>query len=121
MKKPDEIKRGLEYLATTDVTLKVKLAKRGLPYAYAEDVASDALAYIRELEAKIPNWISVKERLPERGYKVLTVNGHGYIRIFALWKKTEREWCWIDDAGHFNHVNDITHWMEMPELLEEEA
>ena len=65
-------------------------------------------------------WISVKERLPERGYKVLTVNGHGYIRIFALWEKAGREWCWIDEAGHFNHVNDITHWMPMPELPKEE-
>ena len=55
MKTPDEIKKGLEYLATTDVTLKAKLAKRGLPYAYAEDVASDALAYIQQLEAKAPN------------------------------------------------------------------
>jgi hypothetical protein len=56
MKTPDEIKKGLEYLATTDVTLKVKLAKCGLPYAYAEDVASDALAYIRELEAKVAEY-----------------------------------------------------------------
>ena len=39
MKTPEEIKKGLEYLATTDVTLKAKLAKRGLPYAYAEDIA----------------------------------------------------------------------------------
>lgn len=45
MKTPDEIKKGLEYLA--------KLARRGLPYAYAEDIASDALAYIQQLEAKV--------------------------------------------------------------------
>lgn len=56
MKMPDEIKKGLEYLATTDVTLKAKLAKRGLPYAYAEDIASDALTYIQQLEANLAEY-----------------------------------------------------------------
>lgn len=119
MKTPDEIKRGLEVCTGFEGCAACPYHDEGMHGCVG--LEEDALAYIQQLEAKVPRWIGVKERLPERGYKVLTVNGHGYIRIFALWKKTEREWCWIDDAGHFNHVNDITHWMEMPELPEEEA
>ena len=50
MKTPEEIKKGLEYLSITDVAQKVEAAKRGLPYAYVEDIASDALAYIQQIE-----------------------------------------------------------------------
>ncbi len=88
----------------------------------AENAARDEYnrGYVQGRKDAQPKWISVEERLPERGFKVLTVNGHGYIIIFALWKRTEREWCWINDAGHFNHCNDITHWMQLPEPPEEE-
>lgn len=121
MKTPNEIKRGLECCRGGELGCSECPYDGECHLPFANGPEADAIAYIKQLEAKVPKWISVKERLPKRGYKVLTVNGHGYIRIFALWKKTEREWCWIDDAGHFNHVNDITHWMPMPEPPKEEA
>jgi hypothetical protein len=62
-----------------------------------------------------PKWISVNGRLPADSKKILVVNGHGYISISALWRKDGSKWTWIDSAGHFNHVNDITHWMPLPE------
>ena len=52
MKTPETIKKGLEYLSITDIAEKVKRFEQGVPYAYAEDVAADALAYIQQLEAK---------------------------------------------------------------------
>ena len=51
MNSPDEIKKGLEYLSITNVAQKVEAAKKGLPYAYTEEVAADALALIQQLEA----------------------------------------------------------------------
>lgn len=56
MKTPEEIKKGLEYLSCTNVAEKVERAKRGLPYAYAEDIAADALALIHQLEAKLAEY-----------------------------------------------------------------
>ena len=54
MKKPEEIKNGLEYASTTNIARKVMLAKAGrVPYAYTEEVAADALAYIQSLEARL--------------------------------------------------------------------
>jgi len=52
MKSPDEIKKGLEYLRITNVSEKVERFKQGLPYAYTEEVAADALALIQQLEAR---------------------------------------------------------------------
>ena len=49
---PEEIKRGLEYYAETDLAKKLNACKQGLKYWYAEDVAADALAYIQQLEAE---------------------------------------------------------------------
>lgn len=50
MKKPEEIKKGLEYLSTKDVVKKMDLWKEGIAYDYAEDAAADAIAYIQQLE-----------------------------------------------------------------------
>ena len=47
---PEEIKKGLKFLGTTNVTEKVELASQGLAYAYYEDFAIDTLAYIQQLE-----------------------------------------------------------------------
>jgi len=65
-------------------------------------------------ESAQPKWISVKERLPEFERRVLVMNGHGDVFILAFWRKTENKWSWVDDAGHFKHYNNITHWMPLP-------
>ena len=60
-------------------------------------------------------WISVEERLPEDQRDILTVNGHGLIRIMGLYHKHGDKWSWVHDE-RIKHYNDITHWMPMPEL-----
>ena len=68
-----------------------------------------------------PKWISVKDRLPPYiGKKILVVNGHGNIQMLAFWKKVGNNWTWLDCDGHFNHTNDITHWMQLPKPPKEE-
>lgn len=53
MKTPDEIKRGLDAIAETDSDRRyVKVAAISASYRYFEDVAADALAYIKRLEAE---------------------------------------------------------------------
>ena len=54
MKKPEEIKKGLEYASTTNIARKVAIAKAGrMPYEYVEEAAADALAYIQQLESRL--------------------------------------------------------------------
>lgn len=65
-------------------------------------------------------WISVEERLPEDQRSVLTVNGHGEIRIMGLWSKRGDEWTWVHN-NRMMHYNDITHWLPLPEPPKEDA
>jgi len=104
-----------------------KAADAGWEYNFYKD-ALEALennsfqyetGFVKGFEAAQPKWISIKEQLPTRELRVLTINGHGLIRIFGFFKRTEKAWTWIDDAGHFNHCNDITHWMPLPEAPKE--
>ena len=66
MKKPEEIKKGLACCA------KASLEECDhCPYGNDCDIFEacnlyrDALAYINQLEARVPKWISVKDRKPE--------------------------------------------------------
>lgn len=79
----------------------------------------DAFDYIRYLEserdaalAKAPRWISVKERLPRCGERVLVTNGgsvwEAYLSISHKWVRQEFVWG-----------IDVTHWMPLPSAPKE--
>lgn len=54
------------------------------------------------------DWISVEERLPDNGEKVLTVDNEGYMIVAS----------WYELGGWFLPVcraNPVTHWMPLPE------
>ena len=78
----------------------------------------EAVQFAPSVDAE-PKWISVKERLPEDQRSVLTVNGHGEIRIMGLWSKRGDEWTWVHN-DRMMHYNDITHWMPLPEPPKED-
>ena len=112
MKSPDEIKKGLEYLATRDPAKKAELWETGIAYDWQEDAAGDALAYIQQLEARVPRWIPVEERLPENDVPVLVSakrkgwNGKEYNVVFTAFHTdgtthTEDSGCdWnLEDTG----------------------
>ena len=80
----------------------------------------DALALIEHLEserdaalAKVPKWISVKERLPRYGERVLVTNDgsvwEAYLSISHKWVRQEFVWA-----------AKVTHWMPLPEPPKEE-
>lgn len=59
------------------------------------------------------DWISVEERLPEAGERVLTLDTYGHMRDRSLY-------CFVD--GHIVFTPDglvprkhITHWQPLPE------
>lgn len=113
MKTADEIKRGLEYLRTTDVAEKVERFKMGLPYAFTEEVADDAIALIQKLEAQVHRWISVEERLPDVDVDVVLIIPRidgPCIRVGWL-RETGRWWA----AGQGLVPYEVTHWMPLPE------
>lgn len=57
-------------------------------------------------------WISVKDKLPERGVRVLTyVEGNGVFEAFINIKKV-----WLRGGIEMERwYGKVTHWMPMPE------
>ena len=78
----------------------------------------DALDYIKELEPKVPKWVSVKDRLPEhvRGNYLILLSGEIYA---AKWEYDEwnEKYAFRIDC---QIVPNITHWMKVPEPPKEE-
>ena len=114
MKSGDEIKKGLNdpihvHYHIGDIEPRLTpLAFRDLEFLHA-----DALAYIQQLEAQVPRWISVEERLPDVDVDVVLIIPRidgPCIRVGWL-RKTGRWWA----AGQGIVPYEVTHWMPMPE------
>ena len=92
----------------------------------------DAIALIERLEserdealAKVPKWISVEERLPEKlnennqmyiTEEVIGFNGEcAYIGQYKVYKYDG--YCTFFDGNYFR--DDVTHWMPLPEPPED--
>lgn len=110
MKKHDDIKKGLECCMGGS-------CEPYCPYEETVDcvrqMAEDTLAYIKQLEAQVPKWVSVKERLPEKTITACLVYADGYTRV-ADWthdKWGEDFWFYVD--GEYDP--EVTHWMPLPE------
>ena len=58
-------------------------------------------------------WISVKDRLPVVGERVLTLDKWGHIHDRALYQYMSGGVVFSPDG--MKPGNDVTHWMPMPE------
>jgi hypothetical protein len=81
-----------------------------------------SIAYARTIEPK-HEWISVKDRLPEVGQKVLVCDvdpdsDYG-IKVLSL-ECDEKGTYWDDGDGWWFEPEDMSHWMPLPEPPERE-
>lgn len=80
----------------------------------AADLIDQQAAKIKELEAKVPRWIPVTERLPEIEKRVLVLDRHGNAMVRTLR-------CLAGEKGPSFRPDGlvprkhITHWMPLPE------
>ena len=87
------------------------------------DAVWDALDYIKELEkrvtdleAKVPKWVSIKDRLPDKESMLCLVISDGDLYV--------SHWHWSGGGAWFftdgEYDCNVTHWTKAPELPKEE-
>ena len=117
---PDEIKKGLDCCSDGNIICAGNCVfdddiKLGYPDC-VKLLMTNALALIQRLEAQIPRWISVEERLPEKGMVVL-VMWHGEM---AFARYTPHRLGWYNLDTRYDSPNAVSHWMPLPEPPKEE-
>lgn len=59
---------------------------------------------------QVPQWISVKDRMPDQGARVLTYDPHRHVldmvRVNGYWRNYD---AYTDEKGY-----GVTHWMPLP-------
>lgn len=120
MKKPEEIKKGLERCPGDPGCDHCMMAS-------ACNIEAEALAYIQQLEAQVPKWISVEERLPENDRMVIgftPCDGFMFVGYYHEEKMAGYKWeKWkIITAMRSTKdmVKKVTHWMPLPEPPKED-
>lgn len=104
MKTPGEIKKGLK--ACGDGCCSACTYWDDCDYDdHHVALVTDALAYIRQLERKIPRWISVKAGLP-RSYVDVDIVYGGSIDTIGYYSSVMD--VWLDSNG--NVIESVTHW-----------
>lgn len=61
-------------------------------------------------DTNVPSWISVTERLPERGVNVIALGSRG--GVYTAQYKGSIYWHKLNAR---NHMCEPTHWMPLPE------
>lgn len=91
-----------------------------LPYAYDNHQRRkvvDEACRVTVDELRKRQWISVKDKLPDKAEDVLvcfkTLGGLSFVHI-ARYSYNE----WLMDGRSLSYSNKITHWMPMPESPE---
>lgn len=118
MKTPEEIKKWLECCSSAEIMCgECPYYEDGVD---CDGMEEDALAYIQQLEAQVPKWISVEERLPEISDVVLVIASgkprenielHDAFLIASFWGDEG----WIADGYEEWDAVNVTHWMPLPE------
>ena len=62
-----------------------------------------------DLQASMPQWIPVTERLPEVHEHVIGWQ-HGWARTAEVWRGSKGQWL----GGDFEPADEVTHWMPLP-------
>ena len=106
----EEAARKLDYEAMFD--------EGAIAASEACKIGHDALRELGAKEKPFGEWISVKDRLPETGERVLTFDKWGHIRDRELFMFKSGFICFRPDG--LVPVKDITHWMPLPEPPKED-
>ena len=71
-----------------------------------------------ELRARVPEWISVDDRLPEAGgYVVCIAKRNPFSRFMPMVARIKKN-GWANPITE-QYISEVTHWMPLPQPAEE--
>lgn len=117
---PEEIKRELRWAVFTCGSINCEdceYYESICSHTTDERLAPDALALIEHLEAKIPKWISVEERLPTK--EDATDEGKVLCILSKLYGSMAGNCRTYDWDIVKQHPVLFSHWMSFPEPIKE--
>lgn len=79
----------------------------------------EARDYLKEF-FKNREWISVKDEMPKEDVNVLVTDGSCWCGVWSLFKYSDFVDYWEDEHGNFQPLDDVTHWMKLPEPPKED-
>lgn len=120
MKTPEDVKKGLECcMKASEEACEHCPYSKGCERFEAGNLYRDALAYINQLEARAPKWISVKDRMPEIGTVVLGYAKHNPFSAYEV-MLVRNLGNGFEMIRYQEYAARITHWMPMPEPPKED-
>ena len=81
----------------------------------AADAIEELVGKTDTLQAQMPRWISVDERLPEQNEPVIAIAKSAYTHVVIAWV-IDGQWYTYNDY-HFK----VSHWMPLPEPPKDET
>ena len=67
-----------------------------------------------ELRARVPQWISVDDRLPEAGEYVVCIAKRNPFSMFMPMVARIKKNGWVNPITE-QYISEVTHWMPLPE------
>ena len=116
MEKSDKVKKGLETCIGECTGNKPHCPYHTCGNGCMDTMNKDARAYIQQLEAQVPKWISVEERLPEEDDDVLMMTDMGM--SMGYYCRDSFIDSWVDYVNSDSKC--VTHWMPLPEPPKED-
>ena len=114
----DEAITMIERLTAENAALRKEIEWKDMVIALAQREQAKAEAEGDKLREKVPQWISVDDRHPKPGTRVLATDG---VFVGEAYRTSADTWRRYDGIAMRDCIGSIvTHWMPLPEAPEEE-
>jgi hypothetical protein len=107
----------IERLTAENADLRKEIEWKDMVVALAQRKQAEAEAERDELLEKVPQWISVDDRHPKPGTRVLATDG---VFVGEAYRTSADTWRRYDGIAMRDCIGSVvTHWMPLPEAPEE--
>lgn len=107
----------IEQMVAENADLRKELERKDMVIALAQRKQAEAEAERDALREKVPQWVSVDDRRPKPGTRVLATDG---VFVGEAYRTSADTWRRYDGIAMRDCIGSVvTHWMPLPEAPEE--